>query len=191
MRDIFIGLDETICSICGHKRHGYLSCSWIGPVLHKVKEFQPHQRNPWNQAAPTTTPLPVVKTMEEREICNNRISSNTPWNTIASASPALQARPSNYTTGSITTRSVNRPKEWDIAKATSINTNLPYNRWQCAFCKKFAHNIKTCTKKLKTLHDLNNRIQPSLNNIFDRGRVRTGWDDWDKDFYIAEWIHKG
>ena len=40
MRGRYIGLDETICSICGHKGYGYVSCSWIGPVLQKEKKFQ-------------------------------------------------------------------------------------------------------------------------------------------------------
>ena len=80
---------------------------------------------------------------------------------------------------------------WDIAKPTPIYTNLPYNRQQCTFRKKFDHNVQTCTKKCKTLNDLNNRIQPSLNNIIDGGRVPNGWEDVDKDFFIAQWIDQG
>ena len=125
MRGRYIRLDDTISSICGHKGYRYLSCSWIGPVLQKEKELQVNQRNSWNQATPSTTPLPVIKTMEEREIRNARIASNTPWNTTASTSPAPQAGPSNYTTAAVTNRFQNRPKKCDIAKPTPINTNLP------------------------------------------------------------------
>ena len=39
MRGRYIGLGETICSICSYKWHGYLSSSWIGPVLQRAKEF--------------------------------------------------------------------------------------------------------------------------------------------------------
>ena len=70
-----------------------------------------NQQDSWNQEGPSPTPLPVVKTMEEREICNARIASNTPWNTVESAQPVPQAGLSNYTTASVTTRSLNRLKK--------------------------------------------------------------------------------
>ena len=44
IRGRYIGLNDTICSICGHKGYGYLSCSWIAPVLQKEKEFQANQQ---------------------------------------------------------------------------------------------------------------------------------------------------
>ena len=66
MRGRYIRLEDTICSICGHKGHGYLSCSWIGLVLQKEEKFQANLQNSWNQTAPSTTPLPFVETMEEK-----------------------------------------------------------------------------------------------------------------------------
>ena len=45
VRSRHIRLELTICSICGHKRHGYLSCSWIRTVRQKEKEFQANQRD--------------------------------------------------------------------------------------------------------------------------------------------------
>ena len=181
-------LDDTICSICRHKGHEYLSCSWIGPVLQEEKEFQSNQRNSWNHAGSSTTPLPVVETTEEREILNARIAPNTAWTTVASALPAPQVGPRNYTAAAVTTISAMRPTKWYVAKPTPINTNLPYNRYQYAFCKKFGHNVQTCTKKRETLHDLNNWIQPSLNHIIHCRPVPNGWEDGDKDFFIALWI---
>ena len=174
MRGRYIGLEDTICSVCRHKRHEYLSCSWIGPVLQQEKEFLANQHDSRNQAASATTPLPFVKTMEEKEIRNTRIAPNTPWNTATSTPPAPRATTSNYRTIVVTTRSHNRPTKWNIAKPTPINTNLPYNHRQCVFCKKFGHNVQTCTKKQETVNNLNNRIQPGLNNIIDSRRVPNG-----------------
>jgi hypothetical protein len=193
MRNRYMSIEETVCSICGNKGHGVMSCSWTGAVLQKEKEFQANQRDSWKQEAPATTPLPVVETKEEWEIRNARIAPNTPWNTPASAPLAPQAGPSNYITAAVTTRSQNRPTKWDIAKPTPINTSIPYNRRQCAFCKKYGHNVQTCTKKRETLNDLNNRIEPSLNNIIDSGRIPNGWEDdnGSKDFFIAQWLDQG
>ena len=73
----------------------YLTSSWIGPVLLQEKEFQANERDSWNQAAPSTTPMPVVERMEEKEICNARLAPDTPWNTPASAPPVPQDRPGN------------------------------------------------------------------------------------------------
>ena len=50
----------------------------------------------------------------------------------------------------------------------------------------FVHNVQTCSKKRNTLYDLNNQIQPSLNNIIDIGRVPYRWEDGDKDFVITQ-----
>ena len=76
---------------------------WIGPVLQKEKKFQVDQQDSWNKAGPSTTPLPVVETMEEMEIRNARATSNIAWNTAMSASPAPLASPHNYTTATFTT----------------------------------------------------------------------------------------
>ena len=38
MRGRYIGLEDTICSVCGYKGHGSLSYSWIRPVFQKKKE---------------------------------------------------------------------------------------------------------------------------------------------------------
>ena len=143
MRGRYIRLNETVCSICGHTGNGYLSCSWIGAVLQKEEEFQENERNSWNQTAPFTTHVPVGETMEERKIHNARIAPNTPWKTATCASPAPQAGPSNYTTAAVTTRSQKRPTKWDMAKPAPINTNLPYNGRQCAFCMKLGYNVLT------------------------------------------------
>ena len=124
--------------------------------------------------------------MEEQEVRNDRIAINTPWNTVASEQLAPQVRVSYYTTEAVTTRFQKQSTKWDIAKPTAINSNVLYNRWQCTFCKKFGHNVQTFTKKRETLNNLNNRIQPSLNNIIDNGRVPNGWEDGDKDFFIAQ-----
>ena len=167
MRGRNIGLEDTICLVCGHKGHGYLSCSWIGLVLQKEKEFQVNQRNSWNQTVPLTKSLPVVERMEEREIRNARIAPNTPRNTTTSASPAPQAGPRNYTAAAGTTRHQKQPTKWHVTNSTPINTNFLYNRRQCAFCKKFGHNVQTCIKKCKTLNDFNNGIQSRLNSIID------------------------
>ena len=111
VRGSYIGLEDTICLVCGHRGYGYLSCSWIAPVLQKGKKFQANQQNSCKEAAPSTTPHPVVETMEERQIRNARIARNTPWNTVVSAPPAPQAEPSNYITIAVTTRSQNQPKK--------------------------------------------------------------------------------
>ena len=129
--------------------------------------------------------------MEEREICNARIAPNTPWKMVASTSPAPQARPSYCTTAPVTARSLNQPKKWDIYKSTPINRYLAYNRWQCGFWKRYVRYVQTCTNKRETLNDLNNRIQLYLNNIINSGQVHNGWEDWDKDFLIAQWIDHG
>ena len=126
--------------------------------------------------------------MEEREIRNARIATNIPWNTVASAPPALQAELSNYTTAIGTTRSQNWPNKCNITKSTPINTNVSYNPRQCAFCKKFGKQVQTYITMRETLNDVNNQIQPSLNNIIDCGRVPNGQENKDKDFYIAQWI---
>ena len=153
--------------------------------------MQTNLKDSCNQTALSTTPLPVVPTIEEREIHNARIAPNTPWNTEASASPAPQARPSNYTTAAVNTRSQNQPKKREIATPTPINTNLPYNRRQCTLCKKFGHNVQTRTKRSETLNDINNHIQAILNTILDTGRVPNGWEDAGKEFFIATWIDQG
>ena len=104
------------------------------------------------------------------------------------APPAAQAGPSNYTTAAVTTRSQKWPTKWDITKPTPIKTNLLYNRRQCAFWKKFRHNVHSYTKKRATLNDHNNQIQPCLNNIIDTWLVPNGWEDGDKELSIALWI---
>ena len=147
---------------------------WIGPVLQKEKKFQVDQQDSWNKAGPSTTPLPVVETMEEREIPNSRIARNTLWNPEASGSPALQAGPSNYNTVVVASSSQNRLKKWDTAMPTPINTNLPYNHPPCAFCKQFDYNVQTCIEKRETLNDLKNGIYSSLNNIIDSRLVPNG-----------------
>ena len=124
MRARYSGFDDTICSLCGHKQHRYMSYSWIRPVLQKQKEFQANQLNSWNQAVLSTTALPIVKTRKEREICNDRIAINTAWKTTSSALLAPQDGPSNCTTVAVATSSQKRPTKWDIAKPTPINTNL-------------------------------------------------------------------
>ena len=154
----YIGLEDTSCSVCEHKWHGYLSCSWIRPVVQKEKEFQANQPHAWNQAVLSTIPLTVVETMEEPEICNARITPNTLQNTIVSASPTPQAGLSNHTTTSVTTRFHNRPKKQDVAKPTPINTNLTCNHCQCVFFKRFSHIGQTGIKNRETLNDLNNYI---------------------------------
>ena len=191
MRGRYMGLDDTICFMCGHKGNRYLSCCWIGVVLEKEKEFQGNQRNSWIQGGPSTRLLPVVETTEERKIRNARIAPNTTWNTVGSALPIPQAGPSNYTTAAVTTRFQKRPTKCDIATPTPINTNLPYNRWQYAFCKKVEHNVQTCTKKHKTLKDLNNPVQSSLTHIINSRRVYNRWEDGDKDIFLTPWIDQG
>ena len=188
MRGRHIALEDTICSVCIHQGHGYLSCSCIGPVLQKQNEFQANQWDCRNEVALSTTPLLVVETMEESEIRNARIAPITPWNTAVSAPPAPQLGPNNYTSAAFTARSQSQSKKWDSSKPTPINTNLLYSRRLCAFSKKFDHKVQTCTNDCETLNDFNNWIQSSLNNIIENGGVTNGWEDRDKDFFIAQWI---
>ena len=111
--------------------------------------MQGNQLDSWNQAAPCTTPLPVVVTMEKREMRNARIAPNIPWNTTTYASVAPPASPSNYTTAAVITRSHNQPTIWNIAKPIPINSNLLYNCRQCAFSKKFDHNVPSKLRSAK------------------------------------------
>ena len=51
--------------------------------------------------------------------------------------------------------------------------------------------MQTYVKKCETLYDYKKRVQPSLNNIIDSGRVLNGWEDSDKDFSLTQWIDQG
>ena len=55
----------------------------------------------------------------------------------------------------------------------------------------FANNAKTCNKTPEILYNLDKRIQLSLNNIIDSGQVPNGWEDRDKDIFIALRIDLG
>ena len=55
----------------------------------------------------------------------------------------------------------------------------------------FGYNVLSCVRKHKTCNDLNNCIQSSLYNIINSGRVPNGWEDSDKQLFIAQWINQG
>ena len=129
--------------------------------------------------------------MEEREICNVRITPNIPWNTLVYVRPAPQAGPSTCTTVAITSRFHSRPTTWDTAKPSLINTNL-FNNYALDACgKKLAQNVSMYIMKCITLNDLNDYIEPSWNDIINSRQVPNRWEDRDKDFVIARWIDNG
>lgn len=78
MRCRYIRYNDFICYISGHKRYEDLSCSKIGLPLLKNTKLKVNQRNSWHEVEQGTTILAVVKTMEEQQICNARISFTMP-----------------------------------------------------------------------------------------------------------------
>ena len=76
MSSRYIGLEDTMCSLCVNKVHEYLPYCQIRPVLQKEKQFQGNQQESQNQVATSTTPLPDVETMSKWEISHARIAPN-------------------------------------------------------------------------------------------------------------------
>ena len=111
MRGRYSRFEDAICSVCVYKMHRYLSCSWIGLVLQKEKEFLANQRDSQKLAVASMTPLSGIESIEERKISKARISYNTLSNTEELTVPTPQVEIRYYIRATATAGSQNSPKK--------------------------------------------------------------------------------